>query len=74
EQQLSTSEERARAIVATINDAGVSFVKLGQVLSTRRDLIPEPYLSALASLQTNATTLRWEIVREVIETDLGRPV
>ncbi|MCD2168913.1 MULTISPECIES: AarF/ABC1/UbiB kinase family protein [Microbacterium] len=74
EEQLSTSEERANAIVATINDAGVSFVKLGQVLSTRRDLIPEPYLSALASLQTKATTLPWDTVRAVIETDLGRPL
>lgn len=71
EEQLSTSEERANAIVATINDAGVSFVKLGQVLSTRRDLIPEPYLTALSSLQTNATTLAWETVRAVIEDDLG---
>lgn len=74
EDQLSTSEERANAIVATINDAGVSFVKLGQVLSTRRDLVPEPYLSALASLQTNATTLPWPTVRQVIEDDLGRPI
>lgn len=74
ERELSTSSERARAIVATINDAGVSFVKLGQVLSTRRDLIPEPYLSALASLQTKATTLPWSIVRDVIEGDLGRPI
>ncbi|MEZ3157412.1 AarF/UbiB family protein [Microbacterium sp. BWR-S6Y] len=71
EEQLSTTEERANAIVATINDAGVSFVKLGQVLSTRRDLIPEPYLTALSSLQTNATTLPWETVRAVIEDDLG---
>ncbi len=71
EEQLSTTEERANAIVATINDAGVSFVKLGQVLSTRRDLIPEPYLTALSSLQTNATTLPWETVRAVIEEDLG---
>lgn len=74
EEQLSTSEERARAVVATLNDAGVSFVKLGQVLSTRRDLVPEPYLSALASLQTNATTLPWDTVRSVIEGDLGRPI
>ena len=71
EAQLSTSEERAHAIVSTINDAGVSFVKLGQVLSTRRDLVPEPYLSALATLQTSATTLPWETVRAVIESDLG---
>ena len=74
EQDLSTAEERANAIVATINDAGVSFVKLGQVLSTRRDLIPEPYLSALATLQTNATTLPWDTVREVIERDLGSSI
>lgn len=74
EEQLSTSEERANAIVATINDAGVSFVKLGQVLSTRRDLIPEPYLTALSSLQTNATTLAWETVRAVIEDDLGMAI
>lgn len=74
ERDLSTSDERARAIVATINDAGVSFVKLGQVLATRRDLIPEPYLSALASLQTQATTLPWATIREVIESDLGRPL
>lgn len=74
EADLSTSEERANAIVATINDAGVSFVKLGQVLSTRRDLIPEPYLSALSSLQTNATTLPWDTVRAVIEDDLGAPI
>ncbi|WP_270352146.1 ABC1 kinase family protein [Microbacterium testaceum] len=74
EEQLSTSEERANAIVATINDAGVSFVKLGQVLSTRRDLVPEPYLSALASLQTNATTLPWQTVRAVIEGDLDVPL
>ncbi|MDU0344665.1 AarF/UbiB family protein [Microbacterium sp. KSW2-29] len=74
EEQLSTSEERANAIVATINDAGVSFVKLGQVLSTRRDLIPEPYLTALSSLQTNATTLAWETVRAVIEDDLGTAI
>ncbi len=74
EQELSTAEERANAIVSTINDAGVTFVKLGQVLSTRRDLIPEPYLSALSSLQTKATTLPWETVREVIESDLGTSI
>ncbi len=73
EEQLSTSEERANAIVATINDAGVSFVKLGQVLSTRRDLIPEPYLSALSSLQTNATTLAWDTVRGSSRPTWARP-
>lgn len=70
----STPAERASAIVDTINESGVTFVKLGQVLSTRRDLIPEPYLSALGSLQSAATTLPWTVIRPAIETELGRPI
>ncbi|MFG6402683.1 ABC1 kinase family protein [Microbacterium sp. P04] len=74
QRELTTGEQRANALVGTINDSGVTFVKLGQVLSTRRDLIPEPYISALASLQSGATTLSWETIRPVIETELGRPI
>ena len=70
----STPAERAAAIVDTINESGVTFVKLGQVLSTRRDLIPEPYLSALGSLQSAATTLPWSVVGPEIEAELGRPI
>ncbi|TAJ46619.1 MAG: AarF/ABC1/UbiB kinase family protein [Herbiconiux sp.] len=71
---LSTSAQRAQAIVSTINESGVSFVKLGQVLSTRRDLIPEPYLGALAPLQSGASTLPWETVRPLIEESIGAPL
>ena len=71
---LSTSQQRADAIVTTINASGVTFVKLGQVLSTRRDLIPEPYLSALASLQSAASTLPWEQLLPVVEGDIGGPL
>ncbi|NQX28219.1 AarF/ABC1/UbiB kinase family protein [Microbacteriaceae bacterium VKM Ac-2854] len=70
----TTAEQRAGAVVETINASGVSFVKLGQVLSTRRDLVPEPYLSALGSLQSGATTLPWPTIRTVIEEELGRPI
>ena len=72
--ELSTSQQRADAIVETINASGVTFVKLGQVLSTRRDLIPEPYLSALASLQSAASTLPWERLLPVVEGDIGGPL
>lgn len=74
EQQSTTAQQRAQAIIETINASGVTFVKLGQVLSTRRDLVPEPYLSALASLQSGATTLPWEIIRAEIAAELGRPI
>lgn len=71
---LTTSEQRADALVDTINASGVTFVKLGQVLSTRRDIVPEPYVSALASLQSSAGTIPWDEVRGAIESELAAPV
>nr|WP_315268355.1 AarF/UbiB family protein [Microbacterium lemovicicum] len=68
--ELTTSQQRAQALVRAINASGVSFVKLGQVLSTRRDMIPEPYISALGSLQSSATTLEWAEIREVIRAEV----
>jgi hypothetical protein len=48
------------ALVAAINEAGVTFVKLGQLLSTRRDLLPRSYTLALSSLQSPVSTrCRW---------------
>jgi ubiquinone biosynthesis protein len=62
------------ALVAAINDAGVTFVKLGQLLSTRRDLLPHSYMTALSSLQSRATTLPWPAIRSVIEAEIGGPL
>jgi len=62
------------ALVSAINDAGVTFVKLGQLLSTRRDLLPHSYTVALSSLQSGATTLPWPAVRAVIEAELKAPL
>ncbi|PPF75752.1 hypothetical protein C5B99_07625 [Pseudoclavibacter sp. Z016] len=70
----TTAQQRADALVTTINNAGVTFVKLGQVLSTRRDLVPEPYLSALARLQSNATTVPWPEIEAVLKSELGVPL
>lgn len=72
--ELTTRQQRAQSMVAAINESGVSFVKLGQVLSTRRDLIPEPYISALGSLQSSATTLPWQAIQEVIAHEVREPL
>jgi ubiquinone biosynthesis protein len=72
--ELSAPEQRSAAIVQAVNEAGVTFVKLGQLISTRRDLVPEPYLSGLASLQTQAAVVPWEDIRGVVERELGRPL
>jgi predicted unusual protein kinase regulating ubiquinone biosynthesis (AarF/ABC1/UbiB family) len=46
-------------------------VKLGQVLSSRPDLLPEPYLKALARLQDNVKPFAFEEVEEIVASELG---
>src|SRR5688572_28323799 len=50
---------------------GPTYVKLGQVLSGRPDLLPEPYLKALARLQDKVKPFSFEEVEEIVTTELG---
>jgi ubiquinone biosynthesis protein len=50
---------------------GPTYVKLGQVLSSRPDLLPEPYLKALARLQDNVKPFAFEEVEEIVASELG---
>jgi len=50
---------------------GATFVKLGQVLSSRPDLLPAPYLKALARLQDKVKPFPYEEVEQIVETQLG---
>jgi len=50
---------------------GPTFVKLGQVLSTRADLLPPPYLESLSRLQDDVEPVPLADVQETIEADLG---
>ena len=66
--------QTARALRDALNEAGVTFVKLGQMLSTRQDLLPGTYIRELQTLQTKATPEPWERISEAIQERLGRPV
>lgn len=57
-----------------LEELGPTFVKLGQVLSTRPDIIPDPYIAELEKLQDTAPTLPVEEIYEVIESEFGLPV
>lgn len=59
-----------RALVAAMNEAGVTFVKIGQVLSTRDDILPDEFTQAFATLQMQSTPLPWPEVRAAIEAEL----
>ena len=67
-------EDAPAALVAAMNEAGVTFVKIGQVLSTRDDLLPPELTKALSTLQMQTTPLAWPDVRTAIESELGGPL
>jgi ubiquinone biosynthesis protein len=50
---------------------GPTFVKLGQVLASRPDLLPEPYLKALARLQDKVKCFPYAEAEQIVETELG---
>lgn len=57
-----------------LEELGPTFMKLGQMLSTRADLLPLEYQVELARLQDAAPTIPIEIVREMIAAELGQPL
>ena len=57
----------------TLEELGPTFVKLGQVLSTRPDILPHAYITELAKLQDTVPPADWELVRAQIEAELGAP-
>ena len=56
-----------------LEELGPTFVKLGQILSTRPDLIPPAYIAELARLQDTVPPEPWEPIRAQIEAELGAP-
>src|ERR687893_386579 len=52
-------------------ELGPAYVKLGQVLSTRPDLLPETYIDELESLQDDVDPIPFDDVESTIESELG---
>jgi ubiquinone biosynthesis protein len=64
----------AHALREALSEAGVTFVKLGQMLAARPDLLPATYVTELSRLQSDAPPQSWDTVRQTLEDELGRPV
>ena len=58
-------------LAADLESLGPTFIKLGQLLSTRADLMPAPYLDALARLQDDLEPFSFDEVRTTVEDELG---
>lgn len=67
----STAPERLRL---AFEELGPTFIKLGQVLSTRSDLLPEPFVLELVKLQDSVSPLPFDLIRATVEVELKAPL
>ena len=70
----ATHRANARRFVETSLEQGGAFLKVGQLMSARPDLLPGSWIEELSKLQDAATPVPVEAIRDVIEADFGRGV
>src|SRR5207237_4279395 len=67
-------DDHATGLACALEELGPCFIKLGQLLSTRPDLLPADYIQALSRLQSTVTPVAAEKVIGIIEGELGAPI
>lgn len=65
------SAPKAEELADDLEKLGPTFIKLGQLLSTRADIMPEPYLEALSRLQDNVEPFSFDEVERIVSSELG---
>src|SRR5437588_355671 len=71
-QKIASESHEARVRLA-LTELGTTFIKFGQVLSTRPDIVSPALADELAKLQTDTPPDSPEVVRQTIADELGRP-
>ncbi len=69
--ESEASQTDAEELVEQLESMGPTFVKLGQLLSTRADLLPPVYLDALARLQDDVAPFSFAEVERIVEGEIG---
>src|SRR3989441_4043651 len=67
-------EDHAAGLASALEELGPCFIKLGQLLSTRPDVMPANYIDALARLQSTVAPVPTDKIIRIVETELGAPV
>ena len=67
-------KEQAVWIRNTLLDLGPTFIKIGQLFSTRADLFPSQYVEELAKLQDKVPAFSYEQVETIVEQELGKKI
>ena len=68
------AREDSLSLAAELEALGPTFVKLGQLLSTRADVLPPDAVNALSRLQDSVEPFPFEDARRIVEEDLGEPL
>ncbi|HSQ19270.1 MAG TPA: AarF/UbiB family protein, partial [Blastocatellia bacterium] len=69
--QETTKAPQPDELADDLEKLGPTFIKLGQLLSTRGDLLPEPYLEALSRLQDQIEPFPYEEVEQIVSSEIG---
>jgi ubiquinone biosynthesis protein len=67
-------DDHAEGLASALEELGPCFIKLGQLLSTRPDLMPADYIQALSRLQSTVAPVPSDKIIPIIESELGVPV
>ncbi|MFJ7205915.1 ABC1 kinase family protein [Streptomyces sp. NPDC098789] len=67
-------EQSARSARLALEECGGALIKIGQLMSTRRDLLPPHFIDELSRLQSNVPPAPWPEVEAVLHKELGKPV
>jgi ubiquinone biosynthesis protein len=67
----ASAAQDAQRLVADLESRGPTFVKLGQLLSTRADLLPPSYLDALSRLQDDVEPVPFEVIEATVAAEIG---
>ncbi|MDB4916238.1 MAG: hypothetical protein JWM95_3882 [Gemmatimonadetes bacterium] len=69
--ELAGQQANAAGFKRRLIELGPAYVKLGQLLSTRPDLLPDVYIRELETLQDDVGPISVDIIEQIIETELG---
>lgn len=69
----SATAKDAQSFTESLEEMGPTFIKFGQLLSTRQDLLPPAYTDALSRLQDGVTQVDVEEIHQQVEASLGHP-
>lgn len=70
--EVEAERSPAERLRLSFEELGPAFVKFGQLLSTRPDLLPESYVEEFTRLQDDVQPLPFNVVRQAVERELGR--